>query len=204
LDPTGGNGCQTHNNDLTVGADSSGNLGALISQVICVGGNGICGNPSTIYDGYMLLNSGALSGGTGCSGTNCNYVFNGVGSSITVMGCFSGPGCTAVALLTATFVTGDSFNTSGTVGTFSGSLTNIALSSLLGTGYHFTGGSGDAITISLNGGSGCTTGQVCTGLVDDASASVQFSPIPEPATLSVLGACLLALGTGLRRKMLSA
>jgi len=106
-------------------------------------------------------------------------------------------------LMSATFVSGATFSTSGTVGTYSGALfvPSIFLNTVFGTGYNWTGGSGDAITISLDA-NGCNNGGVCSGEVDQAAASLQFSPIPEPATLSVLGVGLLALGTGLRRKML--
>ena len=69
--------------------------------------------------------------------------------------------------------------------------------------YTFTGGSGDAITISLN--TGCAGGGSCIGLVDQASASLEtVTAIAEPATLSVLGTGLFALGTGLRRKFVKA
>ncbi len=40
------------------------------------------------------------------------------------------------------------------------------------------------------------------GLADQTSFDSELSQIPEPATLSVLGAGLLALGTGLRKKLL--
>ena len=204
LDPTGGNGCGISNgNTLSVGSDGT-NTGALISNVLCAGEMpGACTGNNTIFNGYMTLNSGTLMGG-GCNGTSCSYTFNGGASSfLTIVGCFGSGSCTPVTLLTAQFVSGDSFSSSGTVGTFSGALlvSSIMLNNIFGSGYHFTGGSGDAITISLDG-MVCNNGGICDGLVDDSAASLQF--IPEPATLSVLGAGLLALGTGLRRKMLSA
>ena len=194
---------------LTVGAGGGGS-GALIQSLFDTVGLG-CGAGCTISGGtggYMTLSSGLETGGS-CSGGNCLYNFA-AGGTIDVFGTVtSSHGTSTGELFTATFTTG-SFSASGTVGTFSGGLliSSIKLCPAgfcTNTGggafgsYTFVGGSGDAITISLN--SNCSQGGVCQGLVDQGSISMQTT-VPEPATLSVLGAGLLALGTGLRKKLL--
>jgi hypothetical protein len=183
---------------LTVGSDGTHN-GALITDVL--NSVALCGGDCAITGGYMTLTSGHELSGT-CNGTSCSYTFNATGSTIDIYGKTLGMGSVGL-LMSATFVSGATFSTSGTVGTYSGALSvpSIFLNSVFLGPYHWTGGSGDAITISLDA-NGCNNGGICSGEVDQAAASLQFSPIPEPATLSVLGVGLLALGTGLRRKML--
>ena len=60
-------------------------------------------------------------------------------------------------------------------------------------------GGDDGITISLQGNCSPTSSK-CSGLV--APQAVSLQTLPEPATLSVLGVGLLALGTGLKKKVL--
>jgi len=189
-------------NTLTVGSDGT-NPGALIQSLFDT--VGLCGaGGCNITGGYLTLTSGGYLGGGGCSGGNCSYTF-GAGGAIDVFGTVTTSlGTSSGHLFSATFTTGDSFHVAGTVGTFAGGL-SIPSITFFGPAfgkYTFTGGSGDAITISLN--TNCSGGGKCTGLVDQASASVQTTTIAEPATMSVLGTGLLALGTGLRRKFAKA
>lgn len=112
-------------------------------------------------------------GGTN-SGTNVNVTINAWLSSSNTAFCATS-GC-------GTNIISQSFHTSG--------LTNFG-GNMTGTGNT---GSGPysvtlAITVDSHGGADTTS-------FDDELA------IPEPATLSVLGAGLLALGTGLRKKLI--
>jgi len=182
-------------NLLTIGAGGGGN-GALITDLVNT--LGICGGDCIITGGYMTVSSGGYLGGGSCSGGICSYSFGG-GGTLDIMGGIASKGiANGSTLLTATFNNGTLLIT-GSVGTFAGALNlaSIALNSALGT-YNYIGASGDAITISLNGN--CSSGGVCSGLVDQASVSLQT--IPEPATLSVLGVGLFVFGAGLRRKLL--
>jgi len=188
-------------NTLTIGAGGGGN-GALIQTLLDT--VGLCGGTGcSVAAGFLTLTSGGYLGGGGCSGGNCAYNF-GAGGMIDVFGSVTTSlGTSTGHLFTATFTKG-AFDVAGTVGTYNGGL-SIPSITFFGPAfgkYTFTGGSGDAITISLN--TGCGGGGKCTGLVDQASASVQTITIAEPATMSVLGTGLLALGTGLRRKFAKA
>jgi hypothetical protein len=187
-------------NALTIGAGGGGN-GALITTLLDT--LGLCGGSGcSVTNGYMTLTSGGYLGGGGCSGGNCSYNF-GSGGTIDVFGTVTTSLGTSVGhLFTAAFANGG-FTVAGTVGTYSGGL-QVPTITLFGPAfkpYTFTGGSGDAIVLSLNTGT-CDVGGDCTGLVDEASVSLQT--IPEPATLSVMGAGLLAFGTGLRKRLLRA
>jgi len=189
-------------NTLTIGAGGGG-LGALIQNLSDT--LGLCG-PSpgcSITSGYLTMTSGGLLAGGGCSGGNCAYDFK-AGGTLDIFGkVTTSLGTSMGHLLTAMFSNG-AFDVSGTVGTYSGGL-NIPSIKLFGPAfgtYNFTGGSGDAITISLN--TSCRTGGSCTGLVDEDSVSLETTTIPEPATLCVLGSGLFALATGLKRKLLQA
>jgi hypothetical protein len=184
-------------NTLTIGAGGGGN-GALITTLLDT--LGLCGGSGCgVTGGYMTLTSGGYLGGGTCNGGNCSYNF-GSGGTIDVFGSVTTSLGTSVGhLFSATFANG-SFGVGGSTGTYSGGLKlpSITLFGPAFGSYTFTGGSGDAIVLSLNTGT-CDVGGACTGLVDEASVSLQT--IPEPATLSVLGAGLLAFGTGLRRKL---
>ncbi len=189
-------------NKLTIGAGGGG-LGALIDSLTDT--LGLCGTapPGCIVSGgYMTLTSGGLTGG-GCLGGNCLYTF-GSGGTIDIFGTVTTSLGTSTGHLFTAMFTGGAFIDAASVGTFNGGL-NISSIHLLGPAfstYNFTGGSGDAITISV--GANCGTGGICTGLVDNDSVSLQTQDIPEPATLCVLGSGLFALGTGLKKKLLVA
>ncbi len=187
-------------NTLTIGPGGGGN-GSYINNLADT--LGLCG-PSgcSITGGYMTLTSGGYLGGGGCNGGNCSYDF-GAGGTINVYGTVTTSLGTSIGHLFSAIFSNGAFGVAGTVGTYSGGL-QVPSITLYGSAfkpYTFTGGSGDAITISLNSGT-CGMGGVCTGLVDQSSVSLQT--IPEPATLCVLGSGLFILGTGLKRKLLRA
>jgi len=190
---------------LTVGA-SPGFSGALIDTLLDAGlPVGLCGaGGCTVTGGFLTLTSGGYAGGGGCTAGVCSYNFN-AGGTLNVNGTVTTSLGTSTGLLFSATFTGGNFGVSGTVGNFAGALSIPSITfhgPAFGT-YSFTGGAGDAITISLN--TGCAGGGTCNGLVDQASASVQTTtPIDEPATMSVLGTGLLALGTGLKRKFVKA
>jgi len=192
-------------NTLTI-TPGGGGSGALITELLETVGLG-CG-PSApgchITGGFLTLTSGGYKGGGSCSGGACLYDFN-AGGMLDINGTVTTNHGTSTGLLLSATFTGGSFGVAGTVGTYSGALSvpSIALHGPAFGSYTFTGGSGDAITISLN--TGCAGGGSCIGLVDQASASLEtVTAIAEPATLSVLGTGLFALGTGLRRKFVKA
>ena len=186
---------------LTIGAGNGG-LGALISNMlsspaICGGGN------CAVTGGYATLLTGSETMGSHGGGA-FSYTF-GAGGTFTIIGGIAPLGIgNGSTLLTFSFLPGSTFSGFGAVGLFSGNvnLSSIMLNPLLNAaiGSHsFTGASDFLESISLNGA--CQTGGKCFGAVQVADANLQF--IPEPATLSVLGGGLFAVGAGLRRKMVA-
>jgi len=181
------------NNTLTVGAGNGGS-GALITDFF--NSYGICGGDCSVLGGYLTLTSGGENGGSAGGGI-FNYTF-GAGGTIKVTGEIPFLGINSpTTLFSATFTNG-TFSGAGTVGSFLGTinLASIVLAPQLGL-YHYTGASTDGLSFGLTGT--CGTGGICKGSIVQSDTS--FETMPEPATLSVMGVGLFAVGAGLRRKM---
>jgi len=181
-------------NTLTIGADGKGNQGALITDFF--NSYGICGNDCSIMGGYLTLTSGGETGGFAGGGL-FNYSF-GAGGSIKVVGAIPFLGINSpTTLFSATFVNG-TLSGAGSVGSFLGTidLASIVLAPQLGL-YKYTGASTDGLAFQVTGT--CGTGGICKGTI--VQSDTTFETMPEPATLSVLGVGLFAVGAGLRRKM---
>lgn len=182
-------------NVLTIGAGNGGN-GALITELMNT--LGICGGNCTVNSGYLTLSSGLETSGFSGGGA-FQYTFA-AGGLVQVFGIIPGKVNVSSLLFSAAFLPNAIFTGAGTVGSYVGSLnlTSIFLNAALGT-YKFSGGSNDDISISLD--PACATGGVCSGSIFNTTSSLQT--IPEPATLSVLGAGLFAFGAGVRRRVLA-
>jgi PEP-CTERM motif len=182
------------NNLLTIGPGGGGQ-GALVQNL--VNNLFICGGDCAITGGYMTLMSGGEATGT-VGGGSFLYTFNG-GGTIDIYGTIASHNINSALIFSATFLPGGVFTGAGSVGTYVASvnLGSIFLNPNLGT-YKYSGGSNVDTSITIN--PGCSTGGACSGLIFNTNTTLQT--IPEPATLSVLGAGLFAFGAGLRRKML--
>src|SRR5271165_4117430 len=168
---------------LTIGAGNGGQ-GALITNLM--NNLGICGGNCAIGGGYLTLASGAETSGFSGGGA-FQYTFA-AGGMIDIYGTIPSKGINVSSLLfSASFLNNAVFTGAGTVGSYVASLNlgSIFLNPALGM-YHYTGGSNDDISISLN--PACSTGGKCSGSIFNTTSSVQT--ISEPATLSVLGAGL--------------
>lgn len=183
-------------NDLTIGAGNGGQ-GALITDL--VNNLFVCGGDCAITGGYMTLTSGGETGGSAGGGA-FTYTF-GAGGTIQIFGSIPSHGINSALIFSAQFLPGGIFTGAGTIGSYVASLNlaSIFLNPNLGT-YKYVGGANDDISISIN--PACGNGGNCNGSIFNSSTVIQT--IPEPATLSVLGAGLFAFGAGLRRKMLGA
>jgi len=181
-----------YGNTLTIGSDGT-NPGALITQLLNT--SGLCGGNCAISSGYMTLTSGVeTSGGSG------TYTF-GAGGTIDIYGGIASLGiANGTLLLSATFSSGSTLVAGASTGVFSGNLNlaSITLNPALGA-YNFSGGSTAAITVDLSGT--CSGGGPCQGSITTAGVSMQTTP--EPASLSLLGTGLLAVGGVLRKKLFS-
>lgn len=181
------------NHILMIGPGGGGQ-GALITNLM--NNLGLCGGNCAITGGYLTLMSGPETGGF-AGGGSFTYTFGGPGL-LQITGTIPGYPINSALILSAKFLPGAIFTGSGTIGSYIGSLdlASIMINPALGI-FHYTGGANDDISISIN--QACGTGGVCNGLIFNSTTTIQT--IPEPATLSVLGAGLFAFGAGLRKKM---
>ena len=183
-------------NPLSIGAGNGGN-GALVTDLI--NNLFICSGDCAITGGYLTLMTGGETSGS-AGGGSFTYFF-GAGGQLQIFGSIPSHNINSALIFSAQFLPGGLFTGSGTVGTVVASLNlaSIFLNPNLGT-YKYTGGSNIDTSITIN--PGCGNGGACNGSIFNTNTSI--ATIPEPATLSVLGAGLFAFGAGLRRKMLGA
>jgi len=180
---------------LTIGPGNGGQ-GALITTLM--NNLGLCSGNCAITGGYLTLTSGAETGG-GAGGGSFTYTFGG-GGLIQIFGTVPGYPINSALIFSAQFLPGGILTGTGSIGSYIASLNlgSIFLNPALGT-FHYGGGANDDISISIN--PACGTGGACNGSIFNSNTTL--STIPEPATLSVLGAGLFAFGAGLRRRMLA-
>jgi len=181
-------------NTFTIGPGAGGN-GALVTNLINT--VGLCGGTCSIINGYLTLTSGPETSGF-ASGGIFSYTF-GAGGSVQVVGEIPILGInTPTTLFTASLLPGTTFSGAGANGSCLGqlNLSSIVLAPALGV-YHYIGASNDELSFNVD--PACSTGGKCTGTLIQSTTSL--TTIPEPATLSVLGAGLFAFGAGLRRTM---
>jgi PEP-CTERM motif len=186
---------------LTIGVGNGG-LGGLMTDLL--NGVGLCAGDCAIVGGYLTLTSGLETSGV-VQGTGVLYTFGALGS-LSIYGGLPALGIPLGSLLlTAPFLAGDTFNVvpSGltATGTFQGPLdySNILVNPALGA-YTFTSGSNMETSMDLNL-SCATLNNACSGSVDP-TVQVQ-TPVPEPGTLSLLGAGLFTFGVRLRSRGIS-
>src|SRR5271157_4259673 len=173
---------------LTVGAGNGG-LGALVTDLFLdIPGCG-AGCDYTVTGGYTTLTSGKETSGFSGGGA-FSYNFAG-GGTLKIIGGITGLGiANGSTLLTLSFLPGATFSGGGSTGVYQGlvDLSSIMLNPVLHLaigGVMFNGGANDEVTLQLFDNN-CGTGGKCFGPLLTADTGLQF--IPEPATLSVLGA----------------
>jgi hypothetical protein len=156
--------------------------GSALIAVNGLGGGLITGNLGTVSFSTGALSGGTLQmGGTFAAGGSFSITGNGTGgipNGVIFNGSFTGP-------VTWTLVT----LANGTHNyTLSGSL----------TGTWYAGGTIDGATVQLtiNTGHGFFNGQTTV-----SSGDTNFTTVPEPGTLSLLGTGLIAVGGVVRRKL---
>jgi len=179
--------------ELTIGSGNGGN-GALITDFLNT--TGVCSGNCSITAGYLTLTTGTEASSTFFPG-GVSYTFNS-GGSIKVIGGIPFLGiANGGTLFSATFGPGGGIAIFGDSGSFGGgmNLASIVLNPLLGA-YEFSAGHDNEFAFNFD--PACATGGSCTGTISQSTLQLA---IPEPATLSVLGAGLFAFGAGLRRKM---
>jgi hypothetical protein len=177
-------------NTLTIGAGDGGS-GGLESDFF--NSFGFCLGDCNIVSGYVTLITGPETSGF-ANGSIWSYHY-GAGGTLTITGEIPSMGINSpIVLLTANFLPGTTFSGAGTVGSFVGqiNLASIGLAAQLGT-YQYSGASNDELSVSID--PGCANGGMCTGTVIQSLTTIQT--IPEPGTLSVLGAGLIFSGAGL-------
>jgi hypothetical protein len=170
------------------GTLSGTNSGLTLTGSTLIAANGLGGGLITGSNlGTVSFSTGALSGGTlqmggtFAAGGSFSITGNGTGSipnGVIFNGSFTGP-------VTWTLVT----LANGTHNyTLSGSL----------TGTWYAGGTIDGATVQLtiNTGHGFFNGQTTV-----SSGDTNFTTVPEPGTLSLLGTGLIAVGGVVRRKL---
>jgi len=169
------------------GTLSGTNSGLTLTGSTLIAANGLGGGLITGSNlGTVSFSTGALSGGnlqmggTFAAGGSFSITGNGTGgipNGVIFNGSFTGP-------VTWTLVT----LANGTHNyTLSGSL----------TGTWYAGGTIDGATVQLtiNTGHGFFSGQITV-----SSGDTNFTTVPEPGTLSLLGTGLIAVGGVVRRK----
>ncbi len=188
-------------NSLTIGTDYSGNLGAAINSVtsqfaLCNPSCGVSGPPPSGI-GYLTLTTGSEISEP--SPGLYNFGPSGGAGGVSIYGAIPALGLPAGTKLFSAQFSSATFNSFAPMSIFNGSLnpSTIYLNPALGT-FKFVNGGAEAFSIDLN--ANCDGPGGCAGLVLSDSVTATANPIPEPATMSVLGAGLFALVMGLRKK----
>jgi hypothetical protein len=169
------------------GTLSGTNSGLTLTGSTLIAANGLGGGLITGNLGTVSFSTGALStgtqkmGGTFAAGGTFSITGNGTGgipNGVIFNGSFTGP-------VTWTLVTLAN-------GTHNYTLTG----SLIGTWYAGGTVNGASVQLTINTGHAFFNGQTTV-----SSGDTNFTTVPEPGTLSLLGAGLIAVGGVVRRKV---
>jgi len=178
----------------------SGGTAPLVGTDIAI--NTVCGIDTPLNDGVCFnVTDGFLSFTTGSySGSDAsNWYFNG-GGTITVDGTIAGLGIFDATLMSGSWTQANVFALGDGVGIVGGNYNdtkNVALAAYFGLGS--TGWQGTLNpSIAYIGAPGSPINAMAM-----AGDVVNSSPIPEPASMALLGSGLLSLGAMIRRKRAS-
>jgi hypothetical protein len=150
---------------------------------------------------FDATNSG---GGTGTGALKLQLTITGLTGPLPNLSALNAIGGTNSSNGSVTVTTQAFINTSSGAPGFSGSsLTTLFQTTTTGHTQPYAGSVAGTTSGAVNNTYSLTLViTLSSALADNSSFDDELSQVPEPATLSVLGAGLLALGTGLRRKLL--